>query len=390
MMTARRRDLLGVIVSLIVIAITSTLIVVVNAGHASDRGEPLDPLEVVASDATLLLQFRDEDGSAVGNVIVAGGASASMLALPPTLLVPTPQQVPLRDTPGERDTLAARNGVSALLGVRVDAVVTLDRLALAALIDGVGGAPLDVPSRFVERDATGAVRLAIFPGARVLPGTSAAAYAMVRQEGEPEAARMARLMAVTGQVLTAVPSGTDDLRALVVSLGASARSTVGADALAAGLVRIRAAVAGGLTMQALPVTALVGDAASVPREPEATAVVRDAMPHALLAAGQSPLPRIVLRRAGASALELMAARTRLADASMAVVGVLSTGGASQAEGSSVIVPDGSAAALARGIEVATVLGLPATAVRAAPEPPPLPQADAVVSLGPNAMGLRIG
>lgn len=386
----RRRDVIGVIASLLVIAATSGLIVRINAGQASTVGRPVDPVEIVASDATMLLQFRDDSGDAVGTLLIGGGSSAAILALPPTLLIPTPQPVTLASAPGERDTLAARNGVSALLGVRVDAVLTLDRLALAGLVDAVGGAPLDVPERVVERGPDGAVRRSIFPGARVLPGTSAAAYAMTRMDAEPESARMQRLAAVTGQVLAALPTDADALRALVVSLGASTRSSVGADETAATLARIRAAVDGGVRVAALPVTVLVGDVASMPREPEASAVVRSSFPHALLAAGQAPLPRIVIRRAGADQRAVLAVREALVDAGMAVVAVQPSGQAGSAARSLVLVPDGSGAAMARGIEVATLAGLPATAVQVDPAPPALPQPDALVVLGADANSRDIG
>lgn len=401
---ARRRDLLGIIGSLLVIAITASLIVVVNGRNGtaaptdgwqveaapadaalSGEGAGVPQLGLASGRTTLLLQYRADDGSAVGNVLLTGGEQVTMLALPPTLLVPTPQAVPLAQTPQERDTLAARNGVSSLLGIRLDAVLSVDQLALAALIDAVGGAPLDVPRRFVERDSTGAVTLAIFPGARVLPGTSAAAYAMGRGDGEPEAERMQRLMAVTGQVITALPSDPDLLRALIVSLGASARSTAGADVTSGALTTVRDAAPGGIVARVLPVTDLVGDVSSIPREPAATALVRATLPGALLAAGQSPLPRIVLRRAGASTGAVLLAQQRLVDAGMAVVSVQSTGDA--AADSGVVTPDAGASALARGIEVAGLLGLPAMSVRAADDPPALPQPDAVVILGPDAPGI---
>lgn len=400
----RRRDLLGVIGSLLVIAVTASLIVAVNGrqgtaaptdgwqadgwqvdGRSSDGPAGTEAVDPTSGRTTLLLQFRADDGSAVGNLLLAGGEQVTMLALPPTLLVPTPEVVPLAQTPQQRDTLAARNGVSSLLGIRLDAVLSVDELALAGLIDAVGGAPLDVPRRFVARDATGAVTLAIFPGARVLPGASAAAYAMGRGDGEPETERMQRLMAVTGQVITALPSGPDLLRALIVSLGASARSTAGADVTSAALAAIRDAAPGGIVARTLPVTDLVGDVSSIPREPEATALVRVTLPGALLAAGQAPLPRIVLRRAGASTGSVLLAQQRLAAAGMAVVAVQATGDATEDTG--VVTPNGGAASLARGIEIARMLELPATSVRAASEPPALPQPDALVILGPQAPGI---
>jgi hypothetical protein len=368
---SRRGDLLGVIASLVVIAVTTGLIVSVNSEQSSASPE------MAPAAATLLLQVRDDGDSAVGNLVIAGGQFAGMLALPPTLLVPAPEPVPLASTPGERDTLAARNGVSALLGIRVDAVISIDRRALAGLVDAVGGAPLDIPERFVERDGTGAPVLAIFPGSRVLPGTSAAAYAVVRQQGEPESARMQRLADVVTRVISSLPRSSDELRALVISLGGSARSSASTDVTVSTIDAIRASVSGGLEARALPVTALVGGVASAPRQPEAEIVVRTTMPGALLAAGQSPLPRVELRLAGASIVKGRAAEQRLIDAGDAIVG-LSSG---EPERSAVVIPDGTNRARALGIRIATSAGVPAGAVRVATDPWPLPQPDAIVILG---------
>lgn len=370
-MARRRTDFIGVIGSLTVIVITATLIISINAQHT-----PATP-DVAPAEATMLLQFRDGSGSAVGNLVLAGGDQLSVLALPPTLLVPTPEPVPLSSTPGERDTLAARNGVSSLLGVRLDVVVSIDRLALTALVDSVGGAPLDVPDRFVERDGLGAPVLAIFPGARVLPGTSAASYAMVRQQGEPETARIQRLSAVMSRVLNALPESSDELRALILSLGASARSSASTDVVAATIGAIRDAANGGIITRIYPVIPLVGDVASVPKEPDAIAAVRSALPSALLLAGQSPLTRIELRRAGASAGRVRAAQQALIDDGDAVVGLES----GEEQSPVVIVPNQSSAARVRGIAIAEALGLPTWAVRASQDPLPLPQPDAIVFLG---------
>lgn len=366
-------EILGIVAALVVIATIATLLI----GRASSQAASTPP---TGDDPTLLLQVRDGD-RAVGNVVlVAGAEGAGLLALPPTLLVPTPEPVPLERTPGSPDTLAARDGVTALLGIRVDASVSVDRLALAALIDGTGGVPLDVPERFVERAPDGTPVTIVPAGARVLDGTSAAAYAVVRQAGEAESARTARLLAVVSRVLASLPEQPDAVRAVVLSLGTSARASAPTDAIAGLLGDVRAAAAQGTTAHVLPATTLVAGVSSVPAEPQAGALIATAFPGALVAAGQSPLPRVVLVRAGTSALAGLAAAQALADAGNAVVAVEARG---TGEPGTVTIPDWSDRTRARGIAIAAALGLPPTAVRVSAQPVPLPQADAVVVLRPG-------
>jgi hypothetical protein len=107
---------------------------------------------------TLLFQVTDREGLAVANVILATGGGAnggSQIYLSPILLVPVPIPTPLGATVGASDTLQARTGVSMLLGVRVDAAVALNRLALAALVDAIGGVPISVQAPVRVTDAAG-------------------------------------------------------------------------------------------------------------------------------------------------------------------------------------------------------------------------------------------
>lgn len=330
---------------------------------------------------TLLLQVRDDAGAAVGNVLVSGGPPAAAIVLPRTLLVPVPEPLPLEQVGALPDTLASRDGVSTLLGARVDAALSIDRLSLAALVDAAGGAPLEVRTRIVERDETGAVITSILPGSRVLGGADAAAYALVPQPGEPDAARLDRLVDVLGRVLLGLPGGTDELRAVVVSLGSSARATEGTDAIVAVLQDLREALAdGSLATVTLPAVTLVDGTASVIANPEGTGTVRGSLPGALLEPGQAPRPRVEVRRAGAGLARSLAAEQALADADLAVVATVE---GARADRPSVLVPDGSEGARAIGERVATALGIPLDAVAVA-DLGPLPVPDAVAVLGSPA------
>ena len=326
---------------------------------------------------TLLIQVLDDAGEAVGTVVVSGGPPPAAIVVPRTLLIPTPEPIPLALAPAEPDTLAARDGVSALLGVRIDASLVIDRLALAALIDAAGGAPLQVRERIVERSSDGTELLAIAPGARVLDGRSAAAYATVAQPGESITEADRRLVEVLGRVLTGLPDDEEELRQVLLSLGTSASASKGIDALVSTVLDVREGIVSvGLTPTRLPVVTLVDGVSSVIRQPEATAVVRALLPTALLRAGESPLPRVRVDRAGASVTEVTEARALLAEQDTAVVSVVTT--APQA--SAVVIPvDGSREL---GERIAIALGIPVSAVREA-ELQVAPELDAVVILGPG-------
>ena len=93
---------------------------------------------------TVLLQIKDEQGAAVINVLLGGrskDAAPAELYLPANLLLPTPKIISISQTTtnATQNTLAAADGLASLLGVRVDASIVLDRLALAGLVESIGG-----------------------------------------------------------------------------------------------------------------------------------------------------------------------------------------------------------------------------------------------------------
>ena len=144
----------GVIVTVVIVLVLGTGAVfllpqdqaqtpAVTTVSAPTGEQAIDPQPL--SQRTLLFQVTDKDGLAIANVLLATGGAVnggSRIYLSPILLVPTPLPTPLESTVGATDTLQARTGVAMLLGVRVDAAVAFNRLALAALVDAVGGVPI--------------------------------------------------------------------------------------------------------------------------------------------------------------------------------------------------------------------------------------------------------
>ncbi|MEY4136920.1 MAG: hypothetical protein RL205_1048 [Actinomycetota bacterium] len=366
----RRRGAIALVIALVLLA--SAVI-----GFQLTRNDDEQPLpvpkpspsatELPARPGTVLLQLKDASGSAVVNVLLGGEPaehSGSSLSLPPGLLIPVPAIMSLHATPGSADTLAAMNGVSTLLLVRVDATLTLDRLALAGLVESVHGIAVDVGL-----------------GTVTLDGVSAADYATRLAPGESESARQERARAVITQALRGLPGTDESMRQLLASLGSLARSTATNDELVPLLEQVRNdALSGNMLRAELPVTTVsTGRPDAVVVDGLAAApVLRRLFPGEILTTGQSPLPRVVLEAAGASAGYLLRVRRDLTDSGVAVI----DGGTATMplRISRVLISAGIPRSRDLGYSIADTLGLPAWAVRASDASP----VDVVVRLGADA------
>lgn len=313
---------------------------------------------------TLLLQLKDSAGQAVVNIVLGGEPgehAGSALSLPPGLLVPTPAVMALGATPGSNDTLAAKNGISTSLLVRIDATLTLDRLALAGLVESVNGVNVDLGL-----------------GSVTLDGVTAADYATSLRPGDVEADRQARAQAVITQALRGLPDNDEAMRQLLASLGSLARSTATNDELVPLLEQIRLdALSGTMLRSELPVTVVASGSTDtvVIDQPRARAVVEALFPTDILTTGQTPLPRVVLEAAGASAGYALKVRRQLTEAGVAVV----DGGVSAAplRVSRVLLNAAVPRSRDLGFSIAESLGLPEWAVQASTDSP----VDVIVRLG---------
>lgn len=294
---------------------------------------------------TVLLNVRGEERELVSSVLLGVGGTTgtvSELILPRALLLPTVPPMVLAQTSDPNGGSSAAQPLQTLLGVQVDAVVDLDRLAWTGLIDATG--------------------TRVDPAAGELPGSFGL---------------------VLDRVLAGLPPDAGTTSELLIGLGSMARTTVTNDD--AG--RLLALLGRGLRAHEsdraqLPVTYVrAGDArAAVVKREEADVLVARLFPDALLRTGHEGPLRVVLERAGATVGAEAAARLALADAGMGVIADRPTG--AEIEASRVIVPSDSAEALAAGQEVAAVLGLPGTAVGT--EGGGEPFVDVRVLLGPDA------
>jgi anionic cell wall polymer biosynthesis LytR-Cps2A-Psr (LCP) family protein len=280
----------------VLITIVGALVIVLGFGALSlvlgEGGDPTpspSPTSTRPAERTLLLQILDEQGYALGNFVLGieqEPDSTTLLAIPASLLVSVEDDtMALGMTPASPDTLAAVKGVESTVGIRIDAALTLDRLAFAGLIDAVDGVWVELPTAVVlpEISETDQTRI-LGPGWVKLDGLAAADYAVLRLPGEEEPARLARVQKVLQLALDGLPHNAERMRQLLTSLGSLAQSTVPTEELVPFLLQVRWDVNFGDARYAvLPVEVIRSGVrpASV-LAPEAPAVVAELFPDALI------------------------------------------------------------------------------------------------------------
>ncbi len=242
---------------------------------------------------TLLLQVLDGDGYARGNVVIGIEPPGTdpltvLLAMPASVLVPQgDDSVTLGVTPQSADTLAAVRAIEQGFGLRIDAGLTLDRLAFAGLVDGVDGVWVELDRPVLLPAIGDEERLRVLgPGWVKLDGIAAADYAVLRIPGESETDRVERFLGLLEDALERLPRTDDQMRQLLTSLGSLAQSTVPTDDLVPFLKAVRADIDfGRVRAEVLPVELIRGGArpASI-AAPDADALVQALFPDARVTA----------------------------------------------------------------------------------------------------------
>jgi hypothetical protein len=238
---------------------------------------------------TLLLQVLDRDGYARGNVVIGIEPPGTdpltvLLTMPASVLVPQgDDSVTLGVTPQSADTLAAVTAIEQGFGLRIDAGLTLDRLAFAGLVDGVDGVWVELDRPVLLPAIGDEERLRVLgPGWVKLDGIAAADYAVLRIPGESEANRVERFRGLLEDVLERLPRTDDQMRQLLTSLGSLAQSTVPTDDLVPFLKTVRADIDfGRVRAEVLPVELIRGGARPAAiAAPDADALVQTLFPDA--------------------------------------------------------------------------------------------------------------
>ena len=348
--------------------------------------QPTPTPTAFAEQRTLLIQVRNDAELGADNMVVGVGGDlpAAQLMVPSQLIVDVPGagQQTLAQSARLLDRSASQDALSDLLALRIDGTLSLGRLALAGMVDFVGGITLEVDTPVTVTDeATGTETVLVPSGTQTLDGTQAAAYALTWLPDEPEAARMARYSQVMTATVGALPEDALRIQEMLTSLGGSARTTTTTSAVAEFLLQMRAGIlAGGQQVRVLPTTDIeAGEALAVVRVdlPAAEAVLTSLLPQAMLSDVESS-PRVLVQNGAGTPGLGASARDRLVGAGMVYI---NGGNAEQfgLEETLVIVADASTEALALGAEVAEALGVPASAVQVAEDGQNV--ADVVVILG---------
>ena len=247
---------------------------------------------------TLFLQVLDADGYARGTVVIGIEPPATdpltvFLAVPASLLVAQgDDSVTLGTTPQSADTLAGVTAIEDSLGLRVDAGLSLDRLAFAGLVDAVDGVWVELTRPILLPAIGEETRLRVLgPGWVKMDGIAAADYAVLRIPGESETDRIDRFLGVLQDTIERMPRTNDQMRQLLTSLGSLAQSTVPTEELVPFLKSVRSDVDfGDVRTEILPVEIIRGGARpAAVAAPDADALVQALFPDARLSADDAEM-----------------------------------------------------------------------------------------------------
>ena len=280
-----------------------------------------------AEQQTLLIQVRNDADLGADNMVagVGGGLPAAQLLVPSRLIVDVPGagQQTLGQSARLLDRSASQDALSDLLALRIDGTLSLARLALAGMVDFVGGITVDVDQPITVTDEATQVETVVVPaGTQTLDGNQAATYALAWLPDEPEAARLARY----SQVMTATISGLPDdalrIEQMLTSLGASARTTTTTQAVAEFLLQMRGSILeGGQQVRVLPTTDIeAGETLAVVRVDlvAAESVISSLLPQAMLTGAESN-PRVLVQNGVGTPGLGASARDRLVGAGMVYI-----------------------------------------------------------------------
>jgi len=192
----------------------------------------------------LMIALIDSEQKIVSVTVLRQSEDGTKFAIvnidPATLIVPPGQGfVPISDAGLQGSFDGVDQAISGAFGIPIDGSMYLQRLALAGLVDGVGGVTIDSENLYRVSEPGEAAQY-VRPGSALLAGGPAAGYAMVKSQFETTDQFMTR----TNQVLRAVFENQQGDQARVdevlSALGSLAKSNVPTPSIARLLVELRA------------------------------------------------------------------------------------------------------------------------------------------------------
>ncbi len=193
----------------------------------------------------LMIALIDSNQNIVSVTVLRQSSDGTKFAIvnvdPATLIVPPGQGfVPISDAGLQGSFDGVDQAISGALGIPIDGSIYMRRLALAGLVDGVGGVTINSENLYRVSEVGEPAQYVRYGSAR-LPGGPAAGYAMVKSQFETTDQFMKR----TNQVLRAVFENQEGDQARVhevlSALGSLAQSNVSTESIARLIVELRAA-----------------------------------------------------------------------------------------------------------------------------------------------------
>ncbi|MGB8020389.1 MAG: LCP family protein [Candidatus Nanopelagicales bacterium] len=285
------------------VVLTGWLLLTVLLQPATQTTSEPTPTATVEEQSTLLIQARNDSDLGAGNLVGAegGGLPGVQLLAPSRLVVDVPSQGQrtLGQTARLIDRRASEDALGDLLALRIDGTLSLGRLALAGMVDYVGGITIDVDREITVTDEESGAETVLVPEGQVhLDGTQAAAYALAWLPDEPETARMARYSQVMTATIGALPEDQLRVEQMLTALGGSARTTAANPTVAGILLGMRSQIlAGSQLVRTLPTAEPAAEAGlgSVSADLVAAGeVLGEVLPQAQLPPEEAR-PRVVVR-----------------------------------------------------------------------------------------------
>lgn len=210
------------------------------------RGQQIAEEELVTPAAnsqirTLLVQLAEDDKSIAGLALLIKepGSGFQVINISPQVAVQFGESglMTIQDAGTQVSPRDIANALSAAIGIRIDATLALQRLAIAGLVDSVGGVDVDsttglLVSTFDQEP------LYVAPGQQKLTGQYAAGYALVKQFGENEDAQILRMNTVLRGMFNNLSIDESTVDETFAALGSLARTDVDTAELAAYFVSI--------------------------------------------------------------------------------------------------------------------------------------------------------
>ena len=324
-----------------------------------------------ATQTTVLMQVKDAQGNAVGNVVLVAAKTEVAGQTDPkargaALLIPselTVESTALDSQPfgGEMPTTspAGKDALSTLIGIDVDGVWSLDPLTFAALLNNLIGVKVDVDPASAAAVLDPSGHQVFQPGKQDMTGDKAAYYATYRAKGEAPGKQLQRFAQVLDGMLARIPKQTSTTAAVLNSLAAVPDPALPNDRLAGILTALGGEEQGSrFDQQTLP---LRGDGSGVLDLDKASPMVKALLGGAARAKDNGGLTRVSVAdgtgRADTVSSRAMAASKLLGGGYTPV----DQGVAQQTPRTSVLVPNQDATDV--GKQVALAMGLPESSVR---------------------------